>query len=311
MKKRDAFRTLAVRLVSLCFLCLLTGQPIRADSAVKFKLTENHWIVATVLVGGKGPFDFLLDTGANVTVMTPELARQLAIRPTARASLLTIAGSQIVPYSLLPSLSLGPRTVENLEVIHSELPEMRSLNPGICGILGQNFLSQFNYTLNYRDRRIEFEQDHHATHLLGERLPVEQVGGRLIITARPSSSKKNDLKLVLDSGVSRLIIFEISSRPLKLDLEQSENQLVTGSTSLGGRALRTAKLRNLWLGQVRLSNLPAALAQGGPGAEGRFGDGLLPTSFFSSIFFNNREGYVILHARPPIAAKGIQNLPTH
>lgn len=297
MKKANALRTLAIWLVSLCFICLLPDQPVRADSTIKFKLARNHWIVAPVLVDGKGPFDFLLDTGTNVTMITPELAQQLAIRPTARVSLLTIAGSQIVPYSLLPSLSFGPRMVENLEVIYSDLPEMRSLNPGICGILGQNFLSQFNYTLNYRDHRIEFEQDQHETHPLGERLPVEQLEGRLIITARPSSSRKKVLKLVLDSGVSRLILFETTSQPLKLDLEQSEDQLVTGSTTLGSRTLPVAKLRTLQLCRIKLSNLQVALVHRIPGEEGGFGDGLLPTSFFSSIFFNNREGYVILNAR--------------
>lgn len=297
MKKANAFRTLAAPLVSLCFVSLLAGQPVRADSVVKFKLTQNHWIVAPVLVGGKGPFDFLLDTGANVTVITPELAQQLAIRPTARVSLQTIASSQIVPYSLLPSLSLGAQVVENLEVIYCELPEMRSLNQGVRGVLGQNFLSQFNFTLNYRDRRIEFEQDQHGAQPLGERLPVEQLGGRLIITARPSSSEQNVLRLVLDSGVSRLIIFETSSQPLKLGLEQSGELWVTGSTTLGQLTLRVANLLTLRLGRIRLSNLPVALVHGGPGAEGRFGDGLLPTSFFSSIYFNNREGYVILNAR--------------
>lgn len=297
MKKTNAFRTSHIWLVSLCFICISADQGVRADSKVKFKLIQDHWIVAPVLVSGQGPFDFLLDTGANVTLITPQLAHQLAIRPTARVSLNTVAGSQVVPYSLLPSLSLGPQTVGNLEVIYSDLPEMRSLNPGICGILGQNFLSQFNYTLNYRDRSIEFEQDQHKTHPRGERLPVEQLEGRLIITARPSSSKKKVLKLVLDSGISRLIIFETTSQPLKLDLEQSEDQLVTGSTPLGSRSLPVANLRTLQLGRIKLSDLPVALVHGIPGAEGGFGDGLLPTSFFSSIFFNNREGYVILNAR--------------
>ena len=297
MKKAKAFRTLAIRLISLCFVCLLASQPVRADSTVKFKLAQNHWIVAPVLINGKGPFDFLLDTGANVTVITPRLANQLAIRPTARVSFQTIAGSQVVPYSLLTSLSLGPRAVENLEVIHSALPEMRSLDPGICGVLGQNFLSRFNYTLNYRDRRIEFWQDRHEAHPPGEHVPVEQLDGRLIITAHTSPSNKQALKLVLDSGVSRLIVFEIPSRPLKLDPGRSEDQPVIGSTTLGDRTLRPANLGTLQLGKIRLSNLPAALVNGAYAAEGRFSDGLLPTSIFSSIFFNNREGYVILNAR--------------
>ena len=294
--ERAAFRTLAVWLGSLCFVCLLADPRVRADSTVKFKLIQNHWVVLPILVNGKGPFDFLLDTGANVTMMTPELAKQLTIRPIARVSLVTVAGSQIVPYSLLPGLSLGPQTVENIEVIYSDLSEMRSLNPHICGVLGQNFLSQFNYTLNYQDRLIEFGEGQHKNHPLGSRLQFEQREGRLIIAAQPTSSKKKVLKLVLDSGVSRLIIFETTSRSLELDLEQSMNRWVTGSTAAGSRQMRAAYLRTLQIGSARFSKLPVALVEA-PGAEDRFGDGLLPTSLFRSIFFNNKEGYVLLNER--------------
>jgi predicted aspartyl protease len=296
MKKTNAFRALAIWLVSLCFICLFADPRVRADSTVKFKLIQNRWIVASVLVSGQGPFDFLLDTGTNVTVITPELAQQLAIRPKARVSLITVAGSQVVPYSLLPSLSLGPKTVENLEVIYSDLSEIHSLHPRICGVLGQNFLSQFNYTLNYRDRLIEFGEGQHKNHPLGSSLRFQQREGRLIIVALSTSSKKKVLKLVLDSGISRLIIFETTSQPLELDVEQSENQWVTGSTTVGSRNMRTAYLRTLQIGGARFSNLPVALVEA-PGAEDHFGDGLLPTSLFSSIFFNNKEGYVILNER--------------
>lgn len=297
MKKTNAFRALAIWFVSLCFICLFADPSVRADSTVKFKLIQNHWIVAPVLVNGEGPFDFLLDTGTNVMMITPELAQQLAIRPIARVSLITAAGSQLVPYSLLPSLSLGPKTVENLEVIHSDLSEIHSLHPRIGGVLGQNFLSQFNYTLNYRDRLIEFEEGQHEKHLLGEHLPFEQREGRLIIAARPSSSKKEVLRLVLDSGISRLMIFEKTSLPLELDFERSENQWVTVSTTVGSRIMRVAFLRILQIGSARFSNLPVGLIHEGPGTESNFGNGLLPTSLFSSIFFNNKEGYVILNER--------------
>jgi len=297
MKKANAFGTAAIHLIYFFFICLISGQSVRADSAIQFKLVQNHWIVVPVLVNGQGPFDFLLDTGANVTIITPELAQRVAIRPTARVSLITIAGSQVVPYSHLPSLSLGPRTAENLEVIHSSLPEMRSLCSSISGVLGQNFLSQFNYSLNYQNRRIEFEQARPEDHPAAERLPVEQLDGRLLITARPSSSKKKAFKLVLDSGVSMLIIFETTSKPLKLDLKQGEDRFLTASTTLGSRTLPVAKLPTLQLGRIKLSDLPVALVDGIPGENGGFGHGLLATSFFSSIFFNNREGYVILSGR--------------
>ncbi len=291
--KTDAFRTLAVWLGSLCFICLLAQPRVRAESGVKFELIQNHWIVVPVFVSGKGRFDFLLDTGANVTMITPELAVRLAIHPTARVTLLTAAGTQVVPYSLLPSLSLGSRTVEKLDAVYNALSEIRSLNPRISGVLGQNFLSQFNYTLNYQHRMIEFVEDHKNLPL-GSRLQCEQREGRLIVVARSASSKKKRLRLVLDSGVSRLIIFENASQPLELDLEHNENQWSTASTPAGSRRMRTAYLRTLQLGDATFSNLPVALVEA-PGTKDHFGDGLLPTSLFRSVFFNNKEGYVILN----------------
>src|SRR5581483_1499663 len=51
---------------------------------VPVKVAHGHVILDSVYVNGRGPFTFLMDTGAQSTVITPELARKLGVKPTGR-----------------------------------------------------------------------------------------------------------------------------------------------------------------------------------------------------------------------------------
>ena len=298
MKKYLACCGLAACLNLFLLTCNLAAQTANAGESVRFRLVRDYLIVVSVQVNGVGTFDFLLDTGTNTTLITPELATQLNLRPADRIEMVTIAGAVLAPRVWLPRLDLGSRSTENIEALITDLPELRQLDTHICGVIGQNFLARFNYLLDYRKQRIEFI-DRDENQLRGTRLPVEQDEGRLLLATQSTKPNQPVLKLVLDTAISGLILSESSYRKLGNETEPRAEASIQISTNVGSANSRSGILRQLQFGNESLAHLSAVLLQSQTATLDRSIDGLLPTCLFHTIFFNNQGGYVILNPHQP------------
>lgn len=98
----------------------------------------------------------LLDTGAGITTISPNLAARLGIRPehTRRSYGRVADGSFITAYNtVVDYLQVGPKVKHSLEV--AVLP-MNGPSMGFDGLLGMNFLSDFRYHINMGSQTIEW-----------------------------------------------------------------------------------------------------------------------------------------------------------
>ena len=299
MNKNTALARFLVAFGWLPIVYLVACAPASASTQVKFKQVQSQ-IVVQVTVNSAGPFDFIFDTGASSTVIDFALARQLVISPIETSSVLTISGSKTAPRYRLDTLTLGTKSAQNLTVLCAELREIHSINSKLRGVLGQNFLSRFDYILNHRDQRIEFEEDgEFANTLQGTRIPVERERGRVLIGTQPSSPLKQFSTLVMDSGASTVVVFRVAQQVSDLKIDLDLNVGTTVSTMTGSKRVSTGKLRKLRIGDENFADLPVMVVENRAGAEGRSEDGLLPTSLFRSIYFNNTHNFVILNPRLP------------
>ena len=299
MEKNNALAKLLATLGLLTIVCGFTATPAQASTQVRFKQVQNQLIVQ-VTVNGAGPFDFIFDTGASSTVIDLALAKQLELSPVESSSVLTVAGSKTVPRYRLDSLALGPKSVQNPTVLCTELREIHAISTKIRGVLGQNFLTQFDYILNYRDQRIEFEENgEFANTLQGARLAVERDRGRVVIVTHPSSPRKQASRLVMDSAASSVVVFKAASKNSDLEIELDVNLGINASTIVGSQTMSTGRLRELRIGDEKFADLPVRVVENRAAAEGRSESGLLPTRLFRSIYFNNTQNFVILNPRLP------------
>lgn len=293
MKARNKSKFLILT-ATLCCLCAFASVQTLAASITQFKLLNGYMIVIPVTVNGAGPYEFLLDTGTNTTLVHTEFARELRLRPIDRIELVTVAGSQIFPRARLESVRVAGKSAMNLEALVSDLREIRAIKPEICGVLGMNFLAQFNNLINYRERRIQFEDDAELENSLsGERLPLECREGRALVLARAARSKS--WRLALDSGISNLLLFAADWRDLKLDWEQGEPQRLLAKSDLGSQVVWQKQLRSFSVGGANFYDLPVAVMESKVAGEGRVEDGLLPTSLFQQVYFNHRKNFVIFN----------------
>lgn len=278
---------------SLLLLLSIFVQSVRAATPVQFTLVRDYLIVVNVAINGAGSYEFLLDTGANTTLVTPEFAQKLKLPALDRIELVTVAGTQAIPRAKLPSLSLGSKTVTEVEVLVSELAAVRSVRPSISGVLGQNVLTNFNYLVNFPRRQLVLEDEVELEQkLCGAPVPIELHEGRVLV------SLQNRWRLVLDSGIAMLSFFNAAQRRHDLEFTTAKLRPMRATSDLGSRTVWQGELRSFVLGQETFTSLPVALFETQSTAEGRKEEGLLPLRLFETIYVNHRQRYLIFNPPP-------------
>jgi hypothetical protein len=242
------------------------------SGGVKLQVRDGRPLVDGVYVNGHGPYRFLLDTGSNVNLIETGLARKIGMNATFQVDLTSAAGK--IPTSgsdgnevVLDSFKAGEQ-----KFLFTGLAAIHHSSPDVQGVLGEWFLSRFDYTLDLRGKRLEFgKQDRTGAHSA-----VKMINARPVV----STSLGN---LALDSGAVRLILFGV--QPDNGPASKAELRTVAGSQQIGSTAGKQLIIegRRVWEGDA------VAIASRSEAEV----DGLLPVSLFRSVYVCNSEGYVI------------------
>lgn len=154
-------------------------------------------VVAAVDVDGKGPFRFVVDTGANFSTISPQLAAFLGLTPSLAAAIKVtgITGSAefaSVPISLLRA--------GDLEIANTRFPVIWSrMMAGAAGILGAAGLAQERIVVDFRHNKVEIMRSvgdgfpWGYTRVWATRLP----GGLLSIPGRVGDVR---VRAIIDTG---------------------------------------------------------------------------------------------------------------
>jgi clan AA aspartic protease (TIGR02281 family) len=100
----------------------------------------------------------LLDTGASITTISPQLASRLGIKPehTSKTVGRVADGNFVTAFNtVVDYMQVGPKLKHSVEV--AVLP-MHGPTMGFDGLLGMNFLGDFHYHLNMANQTIEWLQ---------------------------------------------------------------------------------------------------------------------------------------------------------
>ena len=245
-------------------------------------------VIVHVHVNENGPFPFLLDTGATHSVISHSLAERLKLQPVAAATVTTSTGRERRAVVRLNQTSIGSARFADILATVAPAPQLSSIARGIDGIIGQDFLFSFNYTLDYRRRRLVWSSDDAAHE--GTRIPLVAQQGRYLAQI---SVRGNDTPMLLvpDSGANGFVMFSRNGRT-RMALDRASQ--ATSLHSLSGRQdANTMVMRELRIGDVMLRNQPVAVIAR-DGIDVVEGDGLMPLHLFASVSFNAREQCLVI-----------------
>jgi predicted aspartyl protease len=279
-------------LALLAFVVAAAAEPLGAAEArppeMPYRRGEGDAVIVPVTLNGRGPFDFVLDTGTLLTRVDEALARDLGIRALGEESIVTITGARRAVRSEVERLGFGPHVLDSVAVVCGEFAARMGFDRRVRGLLGQSALSLLSYGIDYKRRRVVFAEPAGGR---PARVRLEWREGRPAAVVRAGDD--SSLALVLDSGLDHPVLFERADRPLPFAL------LPLGfraRTYAGASDLRAVEMPWLDLGGVKLRGLTAAVVPDGS-AGGRREDGLLPTRLFASVFFHRKAGQIVLEPR--------------
>ena len=166
---RTPLRVLLVFLLLAQFLgCELpltrdVGAPAdAAPGSVKFKMVgpNDAAIIVPVKVNGRGPYDFVLDTGATFTCVDEELAAELKLPEWKGGFGTVVVGPTGGAMKLLKieTLLVGEARASDLVACSIDLSRIAPPGLGIHGLVGLNFLKSYRVTIDFEKKSLRLEK---------------------------------------------------------------------------------------------------------------------------------------------------------
>lgn len=120
---------------------------------IKGELDPQERLTIPVMIGGEGPFNFAVDTGADRSCISDELAARLALPAGPNVMVHGISGSAVTPTARIPGLTIGRETLQG-----DIVPVLSRRRLGVDGLLGVDSLQNRRLVMNFRDRLVELRQ---------------------------------------------------------------------------------------------------------------------------------------------------------
>jgi predicted aspartyl protease len=244
-----------------------TVGPSRRTIVPLVRQGDHHFV--QVRVGGGAPRLFLVDTGAGMTALSQDFARELGMAGGEPVEISELGGATAAEAVPLPPLTVGTFTLTHARGLVLDLEPLRSaLGEDVAGILGFSSLARYAVTFDFANGTIELAENAQARTpgAGGARVPFDMVAGQVIVPV--SVDGGSETGFLLDSGAWRTFLPpEVADRlavPADLRLPGIPSSGAAGST-LEADALR---VRSLTIGQLEVSR-PIVLVPSAADSVGR------------------------------------------
>lgn len=221
---------------------------------VKAKVVDTRLSV-DVKVNGRGPYHFVVDSGADTSVVGLRIAEDLQLPMGTPAIVNGMTSRDIVDRVKVAELTVGPTTVRNLEV-----PALREFDLGGDGLIGIDALVEQRLMMDFAKHIIKVED---------ARTPMQYLPGDIIVVGHRRRGQ--------------LILTEVRAARVKLDaVIDTGSEITIGNTALRDKLLRKGRAKfweveaigvtgvhtkmqmaiidELQLGPITLENVPIAFA---------------------------------------------------
>jgi predicted aspartyl protease len=216
-------------------------------------------IHAAVEIDGRGPYRFIVDTGANSSALAPRVADELALPP-ADGGVVQVHG--VTGVALLPAVHVDSLRVGGIVLPPSTLPVLPGdIFAGADGILGVAGIQQMRLDVDFANDRVEIALSS------GRRAPVGYVtvraslwqGGLLLVKGRVGGVTT---KVIIDTGAERTM----GNMQLRAALHRKARRGEEAETTVRGATPDVSegtyfKVPRISIGPAQLVDLPVAFGE--------------------------------------------------
>lgn len=216
-------------------------------------------MLAPVMINGQGPYQFLVDTGANRSCLRREVAEAMGLPAGPTVAVTTVAGRSLKPTVVVDELHVGTRVQRGVKVPLLRMPGDEATD----GILGVDWLKNRRLLLDFKARVLEIAAPRHETNDKNRVIvPARRRSGQLTLVDAESGGRR--ISALIDSG-SELTLGNSAMRRLVAETTRGSvgppvrltMQTVLGET-FHGDLLYVPFMR---LGGLTLGNVPVVFAE--------------------------------------------------
>jgi predicted aspartyl protease len=227
----------------------VTGETIDARQ-VKTRMT------VPVLINGKGPYRFLIDSGADRSVIGAGLARNIGLQASGAVTLHDMAGSSRVETVTIDSLRVG-----SSEMLEIQAPALLEQHLGAQGLIGIDALSEQRLSMDFAAKTITIQDPSRPERITGG-------GDEIVVTARrrkgqliltEATAGKLRLSAVIDTG-AQVTVGNMALHAQIFGGRRPPTPVPITLTSVTGQSIVAdlVYLPQLRIGRLTLENVPVA-----------------------------------------------------
>ena len=272
-------------------------------ASLALRRIQDDLVVVQVRINHTGPYDFLVDTGSQITTIDLVLASDIHLRIDGTTGVSGIATQSRSAFAFLDLIEVGSHSVPQSLAVIQDIAELKAVDPRIRGILGENFLSHFDLLIDNRRQILCLDESRAlAQAVKGEHIPLSQPHGPrddlpftrpMIVSVRLTTADVAPVLLRLDSGSNTALLYAAQPRLLRDSVSRAPvlKRVVNGVE----QAFAVLPAQDILVGACPVRQMSFAVPMNGVGSgPSPREDGLLPTSAFERVFISYSKNYAAL-----------------
>ncbi|WP_069659343.1 aspartyl protease family protein [Arcticibacter eurypsychrophilus] len=236
--------------------------------SIAFKLVKNL-IVIPVKINQKGPYNFLLDTGIGMCLITnPSLIDSLKLKNLGSIRITGFGQGDELRASIAPKISMqiGKTRTDSIPaiILNNDLLELsETLGIPIYGLIGYDFFNSFIVEIRYSTQRLvlhPFEQGFKERKHILIPISLEEKKPYVFVTMKSDNGTTIPLKLIIDTGAGHAISLEnYNGKSFLLPKKNIKANLGVGL--LGPINGHIARIKNLKISKFTLNDVVSSFPE--------------------------------------------------
>jgi predicted aspartyl protease len=224
-----------------------------------FGIDHSDRMTVPVSINGSATYPFIVDTGAERTVIANDLAKTLKLEQGPQLKLATITGTAYTDSYMIENLVMNTINIEMIEA-----PGLERSNLGAYGLLGIDSLEEHKVLLDFKNSKMDVLPSRRKSGLgKVERgmivVTAKRKAGRMILSNAEVGGVRVDI--ILDTGAQSsmgnyALRNKLRKRDMRFDYVPVLMRSVTGDILTGD----FTQVRDIAIGGVTISDLPVTFA---------------------------------------------------